>query len=247
MNKATKFAAIGFMSFAMVACGAKQENTEEAQAGVTTETAAAEGLAAGSYAIVDSASSVKWTGKKVGGEHFGTISVSEGSFEIAEGTVKSGSFTIDMSSVAVSDIPAEDEMNAKLVGHLKADDFFGVENFPTASFEISSVEAVEGAYNVTGMLTLKDSTQEVSFPATIETAEGTATVAAKFSIDRTKFGITYSSKSILGDAADKFIYDDVEIELNVTAAAEVVEATVEADETAEASAEATEATEESAE
>ena len=38
-----------------------------------------------------------------------------------------------------------------------------------------------------------------------------------FSIDRTKWGINYGSKSIFDNLGDKFIDDDMEITIDVTA------------------------------
>ena len=48
-------------------------------------------------------------------------------------------FIIDMSTITNTDLE-DAEYNAKLVNHLKSDDFFGVEKFPTAKLEIKGSE-----------------------------------------------------------------------------------------------------------
>ena len=158
---------------------------------------------------------IKWVGRKVGGSHEGTIELSETNLEMTDSFV-TGSFTIDMNSIACTDID-DAESNADLVGHLKADDFFGVEANPTAMFVITKSEKSErgeDVYKITGDLTIKGITNPINFPARITEEEGGLRVKADFAFDRTTYGIKYKSKSILGDVAGKFIYDDVELSID---------------------------------
>ena len=55
---------------------------------------------------------------------------------VASGEVVGSLFDIDMTNIVVSDIPAGDAMNTKLVGELK--DFFNVTKYPTATFFLTS-------------------------------------------------------------------------------------------------------------
>lgn len=173
----------------------------------------------GKYTVVSEATTLKWIGKKVGGEHFGKVKVTEGSFDWANGTITGGSFTIDFNTITVEDIPAEDANNAKLTGHLKSADFFDVAKTPTATFTITKVEPItdgNGTHKITGDLTMKGKTNAIEFPATITpTAEG-ATVTANIVFDRTKWGINFKSKTVM-KLADNFIYDEVTLELTLTA------------------------------
>jgi len=73
---------------------------------------------AGSQKVDNSKSSVKWLGKKVTGEHFGSIAIKEGNLEVANGKVSGGKVVIDMQSLVVEDIK-DAGMNGKLTGHLK--------------------------------------------------------------------------------------------------------------------------------
>ena len=92
----------------------------------------------GTLALDTEYSEVEWTGYKVGGQHTGTISIKEGHLEFKEGQLSGGQIVMDMGTLSCSDIEQE-EMNAKLVGHLKSADFFNVEAHPTATFKITKV------------------------------------------------------------------------------------------------------------
>jgi len=152
-------------------------------------------------------SSVVWKGYKVGGEHTGTVGLKSGSLTFDGKTLTGGNFTIDMTSLGSTDL--EGEYKGKLDGHLKSDDFFGVEEFPTATLEITSVSGKDGSYNVNANITIKGKTEAISFPMIVK--GDTATASLK--IDRTKHNITYQSPSILETLKDKAIYD--EFDLNV--------------------------------
>ena len=153
-------------------------------------------------------STVIWKGYKVGGEHTGTINLKSGTLSFEGKTLTGGNFTIDMKSINSTDL--EGGYKEKLDSHLKSDDFFGVEEFPTATLEITSVTGENSNYNVKANITIKGKTEAISFPLLIK--DNTAT--ANLKIDRTKHNITYKSPSILETIKDKAIYD--EFDLNVT-------------------------------
>ena len=106
----------------------------------------------------------------------------------------------------------------KLEGHLKNEDFFDVTKFPTAKFEIAGSEMKKGKLNVTGNFTLRGITKSITISATLTEKDGIATFKSDvFSIDRTDFGVTYSSKKFDAALKDKFINDLMEISFDVTA------------------------------
>ena len=117
---------------------------------------------------------------------------------------------MDMTSITVTDL--EGDSKAKLEGHLKADDFFGINNFPSASYVITSVKVVD-ANNVelTGDLTIKGITKSYTFNMAM--VDGGAQVFAI--IDRTDFGIRYGSASFFDSLGDRAIYDDFELNINL--------------------------------
>ena len=123
-----------------------------------------------------------------------------------------------MNSIIDLDIPAEEEGNGKLVGHLKSADFFDVEKFPYASFEITSVEEKEGKTMLSGNLKLKDKVNNVTFPVSVSMDGDAMTLTSEtFTIDRSKWDVRYGSKSFFDNLGDKFISDDIELKINVVA------------------------------
>jgi polyisoprenoid-binding protein YceI len=159
-----------------------------------------------------------WKAEKVTGKHEGTVALSGGEILMAKGVLKSGSFTIDMSSMLVTDIK-DAGMNGKLLGHLKSDDFFSVDKHKTARFDITSVTAGSqaGSFTVKGNLTIKGITKPIEFPAAIVVEGKTLKATGTAVVDRTKYDIRYGSKSFFESIGDKAIYDDFNIELQLVA------------------------------
>ncbi len=165
-------------------------------------------------------SKLTWLAKKATGEHNGTVKVSNGSFTVENNALKTGSFDIDTRTIANTDL-TDESANAKLVGHLKSEDFFSAEKFPKANFVISSAAKTSGnQYNVKGKLTIKGITNEVSFPATIAVNGKKLTANAKITIDRTKYDIKFRSKNFFENLGDKVIYDDFDIDVALVANAQ---------------------------
>ena len=163
-------------------------------------------------------STVSWKGFKPGGEHFGVISISEGSINLKSGNLVGGSFTFDMNSIVDTDMPADNEYNAKLIGHLKSPDFFDVAKYPTAKFEITSVDNQNGKVNISGNLTIKEATKNITIPASFINENGIISLKSDvFTIDRTDFDVRYGSKKFFDDLKDKFINDEFEISFEIQA------------------------------
>ncbi len=169
----------------------------------------------GNFIVNATESSVEWKGTKTAGEHWGTINIAEGNLNVVNGKLSSGKFIIDMNTIVVSDIQ-DPEKNASLLGHLKSSDFFAVDSFTTSTFEIKNVELNKDLrYYVKGDLTIKGITKEIEFPATFNIEGNKLNASAEFTIDRTRWGINYNSKSVLGAMADKFIHDDIAFKINL--------------------------------
>ena len=146
-------------------------------------------------------SSVIWKGKKIGTNHEGTIHIQEGHVELQDNKIIAAKVIMDMSSIKDTDLKNEN-YNKKLVGHLKSDDFFGVETYPTATFELTqSSEFVNGKATVSGNITIKGKTE----PLTIDVLKEGDTYLANIQIDRSKFDVRYGSKSFFNDLGDKAI------------------------------------------
>ncbi len=165
------------------------------------------------YTVDISKSTVTWSGKKFSGAHNGTVALTSGSLSFDGKKLISGGFIANMTTIKDAD------GSAKLEGHLKADDFFGVEKFPTTSFVIKKAEGNGNSVKITGELTIKGKTNLISFLAklTWNADKSVTAVADKITVDRTKYGIEYKSKSIFSSIGDNFIYDDFVIGVKLVA------------------------------
>lgn len=169
------------------------------------------------YKVDLAKSVVNWVGTKPTSRHNGTINISDGSFNVDKGEIKTGSFTLDINSIAVTDLTGDKK--ADLESHLKDADFFDAGKFPAAKFEITGITAQPSAdkkytHNVSGNMTIKDITKNISFPANIKVSDTEISAQSEFNILRTDFGMTYKSDKSLGD---KLINPEVNLALNITA------------------------------
>ena len=148
-------------------------------------------------------SSVEWLGKKIGGQHEGFIQLMSGSIELENDKIVAGNFVVDMTSITNTDLENQ-TYNQKLVGHLKSDDFFGVEKFPTSEFKVTkSSKFSNGTATVTGDITIKGKTETISFDVVRAGKE----YMAKIEVDRSKFDVRYGSNSFFDNLGDKAIDD----------------------------------------
>jgi len=153
-------------------------------------------------------STVNWVGKKVTGEHSGDIKLRSGNLEFDKGILTGGEFVIDMTSINTTDMKGGGA--DKLNGHLKSDDFFGVEKYTTATLKITSVtQNRSGNYSITADLTIKDITKSITFDAVV----GKNEAKAKLIVDRTLYDIRYGSGSFFEGLGDKMIYNDFELNI----------------------------------
>ena len=193
-----------------ISCNSK---AKEAPATEVTTTEATSPFADKTYLVSNSESAITWEGKGVGHGHNGTVNIVAGKFEMANGLITFGKLTIDMSSLVATDVTEADK-KAKLEGHLKDADFFNVAAFPAANIEIVDASNLS---EVKANLTIKDKTNEITFPAKLELVDGAAVLTADLTIDRTKFGITYSSGNFFKDLGDKMIDDEFKIGVKLIA------------------------------
>lgn len=163
-------------------------------------------------------SQVNWTGKKLTGQHNGTVKLSAGTLEIEGDKLTSGSFKISLGSIVNIDLE-DPAWNAKLVNHLKSEDFFNITAFPDAIFTIKSVEGElsSGEVTITGDLSVKNIAHSITFPATVMKHGDLWHATAELKIDRTLWDIRYNSGKFFdaGNLGDKLIYDDIEIGLEI--------------------------------
>lgn len=164
-------------------------------------------LAAQDKAIDVDQSSIKWIGTKiVSGSHEGTLNFNSGYLTHQEGAITGGEFVVDMNSMNCTDL--EGQYKGKLEGHLKSDDFFGVQDHPESKLVITEISANgEGSYNATGDFTIKGITQ--SIPFTLNATNDVIT--AEVVVDRSKHNVRYGSGSFFDNLGDKAISDDFKL------------------------------------
>lgn len=160
--------------------------------------------------VIVEKSTIKWVGKKVTGEHSGTVNLKEGNLIFKGNKLAGGNFTVDMTSMTATDLSGD--YKGKLDGHLKSEDFFGTEKNPTSTLVFKKIAAkANGVYTVTGDLTIKGITNPITFDLAVKGN----TASTDLKIDRTKYGIKYNSKSFFDSIGDKAIYDDFELSVNL--------------------------------
>lgn len=169
------------------------------------------------YNVNTNASNIIWKGYKVTGEHSGNVKLKNGSLDLTDGKLTGGSFEVDMTSITCTDM--QGEYGDKLVGHLKSEDFFGVDKYPTAKFVITKAIPTDtkGNYKIVGNLTIKWTTKEVKFNAFVSEKDGIVNASGKLSIDRSDYEVKYGSGSFFDGLGDKTIYDNFDLQLSLSA------------------------------
>ncbi|KAA5536985.1 YceI family protein [Taibaiella lutea] len=225
MRKLTLTAAAAALLFA---ASCNNSSSDQAATSAAQTAAATTGK---EYTADATASSIHWQATHKGGAmpRYGTINITGGTIAAENGAVTGGSFDVDMNTIKVdsASVPEPADKGHKAIdleNHLKSADFFDVANHKTAKFVITGVtpfdvtkdkSMLEGATNiVSGNLTIKDSTVNVTFPAKITVSDASVDVQAKFTVDRTSWGLRLGAE---GNPANWMISKDLELEINLKA------------------------------
>jgi len=223
-----------FIALGAIVLFAACNNAPESDKAVATdakEVTAVEGTA---LKVDTSASKINWVATKVSAYHTGTINIKSGELKSADSSLTGGDFVFDMTSIVVSGPKGSNpEMDGKLTGHLKSPDFFDVEKNPEAKFVITGVQPFTGTvqdttdprqesiseykvanptHTISGNLTIKGVTKNISFPAKVSVSSTGVDAIAKFNIDRTQWGIVYPGKP------DDLIRNDIHLGIALKAA-----------------------------
>lgn len=178
-------------------------------------------LADGKFNVDFKSSTVNWQGQNVTGKgHNGTVRVSSGQLEFKGNNLVAGKLKLNMNEITCTDL-SDAESNANLLNHLRSADFFNTSQFPDANFEVTSVKAQKDAkgntHLISGKLTIKGITKDVSFPATVSGKDGQATVKGELIVDRSQFDVRYGSETFFGELGDKAIDNNITIVFNLVA------------------------------
>lgn len=199
----------------------EQLATSNAEADVKKSQESMSTMETGVYSVDTNDSVITWQAGKPaisGYVNTGTFQLQSGRIELTNESL-SGDFVLDMNSLKVTSLGGgKVGQESLLEEHLKAEGFFDVENFPTATFTISDVspKVLPGPdsteYTASGQLTLKGKTNDVSFPMkVIVDKEGDVRMYASLTINRTLWGVSAGSATITDQITENIIGDDVKI------------------------------------
>ena len=166
------------------------------------------------YIISPENSTIEWVGEKVSGAHSGYINLQNAFFLFEEEKFVGGEFNIDMNSIKCTDIE-NPKYAAKLEEHLKDPDFFNSSKYPNSNFKITNIIFDGTSYMITGDITIKEISQEITFPAQFENDGDLFYANATLNIDRTKHDIKYGSGSFFDDLGDRMIYDEFTLKIHL--------------------------------
>ena len=164
-------------------------------------------------------SQIKWIGRKVTGEHSGTLNLSGGWVVLDKNSINSGKFIFDMASISNTDIESP-EWKQKLEDHLKSEDFFHTDSFPHAILEIKGrqsliIENSKKSDQILADLTIRGITHEIKFPLDLTQSQTNFNAEGSVDIDRTLYNIQYKSGKFFDELGDKLIYDNFTVQFMV--------------------------------
>ena len=222
MKSILKFSYLLLIVAMVVSCKSKGDKAETSEAAEVVTTSGKD------YSVIATDSKLMWEGTKVTGTHNGIVDVKSGKVVMNDGKLTGGDFEIDMTTITVLDLEGDNkgylESHLKGMGDDNADDFFNVKAYPTAKFEITKATQLEGDANanyiISGNLTIKDVTKQISFKAQVDASNDMIQVTTpQFTIDRTEWGIKYGSATFFDDLKDKAINNEFGLKVNLTAKA----------------------------
>ena len=183
-----------------------------------------------SYRVTPGTSVMMWEGYKPGRTHTGTVEVANGKLIIDNGTVTGGLFSIDLTTITVTDLESG-KGKEKLEAHLKGteagkeNDFFNIQTYPAGTFSVTKITALEGDdeanHMIYGDLKLKGIVKNIGFRAFVEVNDNMAVVTSPlFKINRTDWNLKHMSRNFFDNLGDNFIQDEIGLSINLVAAVE---------------------------
>ena len=177
----------------------------------------------GVYRVDVGKSTLEWMGRNLNNRHRGLITIKSGAMVIIGGRLSVGDIVLDMNTVDNLDLQ-DTGWRDLLIQHLKSEDFFAVERFPTASFRLTGWQEKEGGSPeapggiATGELTIRGITRPVSFPAIVAPqTDGSIKAHAILEIDRTLWDIGYGSGRLYERLGMHLVHDIISLEMFVLA------------------------------
>lgn len=197
-------------SLILSSCGSDAVETTDAkkEAEATAESV--------TYKVDGKSSELQWWGKKLAYGHTGLIDIKSGELSVEGENITAGNFVIDMNTIRETGEDVDPEKAEQLAGHLMSPDFFDAAAFPTSTFEITGVKGEKGKYEISGNLTIKGISKNITFPADVKIDGDNLTAEADVTINRNDWGVSYGS-GVSGAVADQAIADDIEFRMKIVA------------------------------
>ncbi|MEM8867711.1 MAG: YceI family protein [Verrucomicrobiota bacterium] len=162
---------------------------------------------------------VRWVGRNLMNQHNGEITASVGFIKIdTKGVPRAGKVTVDLQQMVCHDI-TDKGMADMLIGHLASADFFDVEHYPEATFELKSTQPINKAtyglpnYSIQGVLSARGLSVELHIDALIEPIKGGYVFQSAFSFDRTQLGALYGSGRVFERLGMHLVNDLVSMDI----------------------------------
>lgn len=219
----SKLKAAGYENVKVMAGGLK---AWKAEGGALEGEGPQQSVASGRFPVDPEASFIHWTGRNLFNFHTGSLGLGDGFVKLEGGKLKAAEFTIEMNSLGCSDL-TDQTMNRMLIDHLRSDDFFKVDEYPAATFVLTSATAISGAtaglpnHHIKGDLTLRGITKPIGFDALVaEKEEGIYVAQAVFEIDRTEWDSIYGSGRFFARLGQHVVNDKVHLHLKVVTRAQ---------------------------
>lgn len=169
-------------------------------------------LQAKDYEMTDH--TIRWTGSMPAKTHEGLLPLKSLDVEITDaGKVTALKAVVDMTKINVTDL--EGKKRDKLTGHLKSDDFFDVEEHPTATFVLEEHKGDK----FHGILTIRGTSKKVALPAKVSGHPDRGWIlAGDFDYNRNDFDVDYQNSGLLGfmnAAKSKLIDEMIDVSVQV--------------------------------
>jgi polyisoprenoid-binding protein YceI len=178
----------------------------------------------GNYTIDLKESRIEWAGRNPNTRHIGTVQLDQGEVTI-QNRVITGRFAIDMRTIKNINLEG-DELQPILENHLKSDDFFFVDVFPEATYEITQGVPRTGPestwpnsspnYTISGILTLRGISAALDFDTTLNILpDGRLSAEAHLDVDRTRWNIIYGSSRFFEHLGMHLVFDLISIQMKI--------------------------------
>jgi polyisoprenoid-binding protein YceI len=155
------------------------------------------------------ASTIRWKGTGLGSRDSsaGTVNIESGLLVIRHEKLTSGTFTIDMRSLALAGAPTVVPAGRRIGERLHVAEILNVVRHPRAVFKSTdATRAGPSRWRVTGDLTMNDVTRPITFDADVAWPEtGHMVATSTFTIDRREWRLPSASAGRVKDAGDNAI------------------------------------------